>query len=64
MAHPLCPTCKKAMPLEDNSPASALKAYAFFPFCSEQCKLIDLGHWFDGNYGFSRPIEDNSELTD
>ena len=21
-----------------------------FPFCSERCKLIDLGRWLDGKY--------------
>ena len=21
-----------------------------FPFCSERCKLIDLGRWLDGRY--------------
>lgn len=20
------------------------------PFCSERCKMVDLGHWFEGNY--------------
>jgi len=22
----------------------------FFPFCSERCKLIDMGAWFNGEY--------------
>ena len=22
----------------------------FWPFCSERCKLIDLGKWLDGGY--------------
>jgi endogenous inhibitor of DNA gyrase (YacG/DUF329 family) len=22
----------------------------FRPFCSERCKLADLGHWLSGNY--------------
>jgi endogenous inhibitor of DNA gyrase (YacG/DUF329 family) len=21
-----------------------------FPFCSERCRLLDLGKWFDGQY--------------
>jgi len=21
-----------------------------YPFCSERCRLIDLGRWLDGNY--------------
>jgi uncharacterized protein len=22
----------------------------YFPFCSERCKLVDLGAWLDGDY--------------
>jgi endogenous inhibitor of DNA gyrase (YacG/DUF329 family) len=36
-----CPNCKKPVLKQDN---------AFFPFCSEQCRLIDLGQWLDGGY--------------
>ena len=35
-----CPTCKKEV-------ASDGKA---FPFCSERCRLLDLGNWLDGKY--------------
>jgi uncharacterized protein len=28
-----------------------------FPFCSEQCKLADLGKWFDGDYSVSEPLD-------
>ena len=32
----------------------------FFPFCSERCKLIDLGAWFDAEYRIpSRPDEES-----
>ena len=41
-----CPTCKKSVP--DPAPDEALPQ--FFPFCSERCKLIDLGRWLDGKY--------------
>jgi len=27
-----------------------------FPFCSERCKLIDLGRWLDGKYQI--PVKD------
>jgi endogenous inhibitor of DNA gyrase (YacG/DUF329 family) len=33
-----CPTCKREV---EWSPQSAWR-----PFCSERCKLIDLGAWF------------------
>jgi len=37
-----CPTCRReAAPRRDN---------AFFPFCSERCKLVDLGRWLRGEY--------------
>lgn len=34
----------------------------FFPFCSERCKLIDLGAWFDADYRIAgKPDEDGDE---
>ena len=35
----LCPTCGEAVPWKETSP--------WRPFCSERCRLIDLGEWFD-----------------
>lgn len=35
-----CPTCKKPVPLGAEQ----------FPFCSERCRLIDLGRWADEDY--------------
>lgn len=32
-----CPHCKKLVPFDKSNP--------FRPFCSERCKLIDLGEW-------------------
>ncbi|MBN1654638.1 MAG: DNA gyrase inhibitor YacG [Deltaproteobacteria bacterium] len=42
MAHPLCPTCKKPVEPYQNNP--------LFPFCSERCKLVDLGNWLEDRY--------------
>jgi endogenous inhibitor of DNA gyrase (YacG/DUF329 family) len=36
-----CPTCKKEA-AKDGNPR--------FPFCSERCRLIDLGRWIDEEY--------------
>jgi endogenous inhibitor of DNA gyrase (YacG/DUF329 family) len=49
---PLCPICHKALwaPDRQDHPRSR-----YFPFCSERCKLIDLGAWFDGNYRIGSP---------
>jgi endogenous inhibitor of DNA gyrase (YacG/DUF329 family) len=35
-----CPICKKEVP--PGSPEE--------PFCSERCRLIDLGNWASGKY--------------
>ena len=29
-----------------------------FPFCSERCRLIDLGKWASGAYVISTPVND------
>ena len=36
-----CPTCR-ADAARDGNPR--------FPFCSERCRLIDLGRWIDEEY--------------
>ena len=48
----LCPICKR--PVSDD--ARQATAPATFPFCSERCKLIDLGRWLDGKYQI--PVSD------
>lgn len=30
----------------------------FWPFCSERCKLAELGMWFTDRYAISRPVDD------
>ncbi len=37
-----CPTCVKSVPWSADNP--------FRPFCSERCKLIDLGDWASGKH--------------
>jgi endogenous inhibitor of DNA gyrase (YacG/DUF329 family) len=37
---PHCPNCK--IEISTDNP--------FLPFCSERCRLLDLGCWLDGNY--------------
>ena len=46
-----CPTCKKAVKNTD----------AEFPFCSDRCRLIDLGKWASGAYVISSTVPDTSE---
>jgi endogenous inhibitor of DNA gyrase (YacG/DUF329 family) len=40
-----CPICKKIV----QEPAQP-EERSSLPFCSERCKLIDLGRWLDGKY--------------
>ena len=43
-----CPTCRKVV----------LRSDPEFPFCSERCRLIDLGKWASGGYVISTPLND------
>ncbi|MCB4810401.1 DNA gyrase inhibitor YacG [Methylovorus menthalis] len=36
----------------------------FRPFCSERCKLIDLGLWADEGYRIPQPIEPDDFLEE
>lgn len=46
-----CPKCKK---LAEFSPSNS-----FRPFCSERCKMIDLGLW--ASEGYAIPVEIKEE---
>jgi uncharacterized protein len=39
-----CPICAKSFSI------ASLDDLPTFPFCSERCRLIDLGRWIDGAY--------------
>jgi endogenous inhibitor of DNA gyrase (YacG/DUF329 family) len=41
-----------------------LKESLFKPFCSERCKLIDLGDWASENHKISQPIQTNIALSE
>ena len=41
----ICPICKKEVALGDPD----------FPFCSERCRIIDLGNWASEKYVISTP---------
>lgn len=49
-----CPTCKKIVTATD----------ADFPFCSDRCRIIDLGKWASGDYKITSPIHDPDLLED
>jgi len=49
-----CPTCGMLVRATD----------ADFPFCSDRCRLIDLGKWASGAYKISSPVVDPEVLED
>jgi endogenous inhibitor of DNA gyrase (YacG/DUF329 family) len=49
-----CPTCRKVV----------LATNEDFPFCSDRCRLLDLGKWASGGYKISSPIQDPDLLEE
>jgi uncharacterized protein len=50
-----CPICRK--PVDSDT-------HADFPFCSERCRLLDLGNWASEKYVISEPVLDESVLDE
>ncbi len=54
MAPPLlCPTCRREIQWSDQFP--------FRPFCSERCRLIDLGAWLSEGHAIPGEVADAAE---
>lgn len=43
-----CPICKKPVSLDDPN----------MPFCSERCRIIDLGNWATDQYVIPTPVSE------
>jgi uncharacterized protein len=50
-----CPICKTTTDSE---------VHKEFPFCSERCRLTDLGAWASERYVVSDPVFDEAELEE
>jgi uncharacterized protein len=50
-----CPICKTATDSD---------VHKEFPFCSERCRLLDLGAWASEKYAVSDPVFDEAELEE
>jgi endogenous inhibitor of DNA gyrase (YacG/DUF329 family) len=50
-----CPICRRDAKTRPENP--------FAPFCSERCRLVDLGHWLDEDYRVPGPAagDDSSD---
>jgi hypothetical protein len=49
-----CPICRKEVTRENPE----------FPFCSERCRIIDLGNWASEKYVISSPAESLADSED
>lgn len=52
-----CPHCQQQVAWVEDNP--------YRPFCSERCKLIDLGAWADGSHRIAgEPAMDETEIDE
>lgn len=57
MQERVCPICGEAAEPRERNRA--------FPFCSNRCQLVDLGHWLSGDYRIpGDPIPEDDDLDD
>ncbi len=49
-----CPICKKPVAVSSDN----------VPFCSDRCRLLDLGAWASGDYRVTSPILDPEFLEE
>ena len=49
-----CPICRRDVAMEGE----------FMPFCSDRCRLIDLGNWATEKYVISTPVTQADEMED
>ncbi len=49
-----CPICRNVVFVENEN----------FPFCSDRCRILDLGKWASGDYKVSTPIQDPDLLEE
>jgi uncharacterized protein len=46
-----CPICGAAVEKPPpDPPATPPQKKSFFPFCSDRCRMVDLGRWLTGQY--------------
>lgn len=55
-----CPVCHKIVEISGAEKAEDTK---FSPFCSERCKLIDLGAWLSAEYKIASPPQSEESVT-
>jgi endogenous inhibitor of DNA gyrase (YacG/DUF329 family) len=56
-----CPNCRKVI---NRALLEQSRREKFYPFCSERCKFIDLGRWFDAKYRIVSELKDQQQEKD
>ena len=51
-----CPTCKRKIEWSE--------AFPWRPFCSERCKMVDLGAWFSEQHAIPAEAADAADAAD
>ena len=53
-----CPICSKSFEIEK------LGELPSFPFCTDRCRMLDLGRWIDGAYALPDPTQSGTKSAD
>jgi endogenous inhibitor of DNA gyrase (YacG/DUF329 family) len=53
-----CPTCSKSYEI------AAIDVLPSFPFCTDRCRLLDLGRWIDGKNAIPGPAVSQRQQDD
>lgn len=57
-----CPVCGKRVEVPSGEALANPAVPMIFPFCSDRCKLVDLGRWLSD--GYQIPVSDDLEVAD
>ena len=57
-----CPICSAAGASPPAAPATPPKTSPIFPFCSDRCRMVDLGRWLTGQYVIPGETVNEEEL--
>ncbi|KPJ58893.1 MAG: hypothetical protein AMS15_07465 [Planctomycetes bacterium DG_23] len=52
-----CPGCRQIFSYKKSSD------FPHFPFCSERCRMVDLGRWFEEEYCISEKLGDAEDMN-
>jgi endogenous inhibitor of DNA gyrase (YacG/DUF329 family) len=61
---PRCPTCGGPLPEPAAASGPPTAKWKHYPFCSDRCRLIDLGRWFNGEYRIAGTSADPMSAPD